>query len=36
MPLLAVQNLKVYFPVKYGLFNRVRDFAGLTFASTCV
>jgi hypothetical protein len=32
---LDIQNLKVHFPMKHGLFSRVRDFAGLTFASTC-
>jgi len=30
MPLLEVKNLKVYFPVKHGMFSRVRAFAALT------
>jgi ABC-type microcin C transport system duplicated ATPase subunit YejF len=26
MPLLEVKNLKVHFPVKHGMFSRVREF----------
>jgi hypothetical protein len=36
MSVLEVKNLKVHFPVNRGLFSRVRDFAGLTFAAICV
>jgi hypothetical protein len=30
MSLLEVKNLKVHFPVKAGMFSRVRAFAALT------
>ena len=30
MSLLEVKNLKVHFPVKTGMFSRVRRFASLT------
>jgi|GEM_PF-2792184 hypothetical protein len=30
MSLLEVKNLKVRFPVKHGMFNRVHPFAALT------
>jgi hypothetical protein len=36
MNLLEVKNLMVHFPVSHGLFSCIGDFAGLTFASTCV
>jgi len=30
MSLLEVKNMKAHFPVKHGLFSRVRDFTSLT------
>jgi hypothetical protein len=36
MPLLEVQNLKVHFPAKHGVFNRVRATRRLTCERNCV
>ena len=33
--LLEVKNLKVHFPVKHGMFSRVRRFAALTPKPPC-
>ena len=31
MPLLEVKNLKVHFPVKHGMFSRIREFVKIAF-----